>query len=162
MEIIDNFLDKSEFNTLKSTLLSSSFPWYFNDFILERGTKECGNYYNYQFTHTLFTTSKRSDYFYLIEPCLKKLRIRTLLRVKANLTPRADKNIIQGMHTDFDCDCLTSIFYINTNNGYTQIKNGQKIKSVENRMVIFKSSTLHSSVTCTDKKIRCVINFNYF
>ena len=162
MQIIDNFLDKSDLNILKSTVLNSSFPWYFNDFILERGSKTCNEVYNYQFTHSFFTTNKRSDFFHLIEPCFKKLSIRTLLRVKANLTPRADKNIIQGMHTDFEYDCLTSIFYINTNNGYTQIKNGQKIKSVENRMVIFKSSTLHSSVTCTDKKIRCVINFNYF
>lgn len=66
------------------------------------------------------------------------------------------------MHTDFECDCMTSIFYVNTNNGYTLFKNNQKVKSIENRMVIFKSSEIHSSVTCTDSKVRCVINFNFF
>lgn len=162
MEIIDNFLDKTDFYILKSNLLNSSFPWYFNDFILERGTKKCSEYYNYQFTHSFFTANKKSDFYYLVEPCLKKLKIRSLLRIKANLTPRADKKVVQGMHTDFECDCLTSIFYINTNNGFTLFKDKQKIKSVENRMVIFKSSAIHSSVTCTDTKVRCVINFNYF
>jgi len=162
MKIIDNFLDKNDFSTLKTTLLDSGFPWYFNDFILERGTKKCSELYNYQFTHSFFTTNKKSNYYYLMEPLLKKLNIKTLLRIKSNLTPRADKKVIQGMHTDFECDCLTSIFYVNTNNGYTLFKDNQKIKSVENRMVIFKSSTLHSSVTCTDTKVRCVINFNYF
>lgn len=91
MEIIDNFLDKDDFSNIKSNLLSSSFPWYFNDFILERGTKKCSDVYNYQFTHSFFTTSKISDFYSLVEPCLKKLNIRTLLRVKANLIPRADK-----------------------------------------------------------------------
>jgi hypothetical protein len=53
------------------------------------------------------------------------------------------------------------VYYINTNNGWTEFKKGGKVKSVENRMLIFDSSLEHMGVTCTDQKSRVVINFNY-
>ena len=56
----------------------------------------------------------------------------------------------------------TSIFYMNTNNGYTEFENGAKVESVENRMVVFPAEMKHRGTSCTDKKIRVVINFNYF
>jgi hypothetical protein len=162
MNIIDNFLPKKEFELIKSTLLGSSFPWYYNDFILERGTEDCHKVYNYQLTHSFFSDNKPSDFFYLVNPLIKKLKITSLLRIKSNLSPRADRHIIQGMHTDYNIKCKTSIFYINTNNGYTLLENGKKVKSVQNRIVTFDSSLLHSSVTCTNEKVRCVINLNYY
>ena len=51
---------------------------------------------------------------------------------------------------------------MNTNNGRTDFKDGIKVNSVENRLVVFPSNLEHTIVTCTDKKIRVVINFNYF
>ena len=50
---------------------------------------------------------------------------------------------------------------LNTCNGYTKFKKSGKVKSVANRMVIFDSNLEHQGVTCTDKKRRVVINFNY-
>ena len=50
---------------------------------------------------------------------------------------------------------------MNTNNGYTEFEKGDIVESVENRMVIFDSNLKHQTVTCTDEKIRIVINFNY-
>ena len=55
----------------------------------------------------------------------------------------------------------TAVFYINTNNGWTYIKNGGKVKSVANRIVIFDSNLEHTGVTCTDEKRRVIVNFNY-
>ena len=55
----------------------------------------------------------------------------------------------------------TSIFYLNTNNGWTQFKKGGKVKCVENRLVTFDSNLEHAGVTCTDQKRKVVINFNY-
>ena len=40
-------------------------------------------------------------------------------------------------------------------------KKGGKVKSVANRMVIFNSSLEHTGFSCTDEKIRIVINFNW-
>lgn len=162
MQVIDNFLSKNDFDLIKTTLLNPTFPWYYNPSVVVRGQDKCRGIYNYQFTHGFYSNHSPSDFFTLVEPCIKKLNIRTLIKIKANLTPRADKNVIQGMHRDYENEGLTSILYVNTNNGYTQFKDGKKIQSVENRMLIFSSSFLHSGVTCTNQKVRCVINFNYF
>ena len=45
---------------------------------------------------------------------------------------------------DTHCDCMvplsiTGIYYINTNDGYTAFKDGDKVKSVANRIVLFQS-----------------------
>ena len=56
----------------------------------------------------------------------------------------------------------TSIFYVNTNNGYTKFEDGTKVESVANRMVTFPSNMKHTGTSCTDERIRVVINFNYF
>ena len=55
----------------------------------------------------------------------------------------------------------TSILYMNTNNGWTEIQGGGKIDCVENRAVTFNSNLMHSGYTCTDQKRKIVINFNY-
>ena len=66
-----------------------------------------------------------------------------------------------GYHTDLTGSTHTSILYMNTNNGYTKFKKGGKVKSVENRMVIFPSDLEHQGFTCTDNQRRVVINFNF-
>ena len=38
---------------------------------------------------------------------------------------------------------------------------GGKVKSVENRMVIFPSDLYHQGFTCSDKQRKVVINFNF-
>ena len=50
---------------------------------------------------------------------------------------------------------------MNTNNGYTEFENGTTVESEENRMVVFPAEMKHRGTSCTDKKIRVVINFNY-
>ena len=56
---------------------------------------------------------------------------------------------------------FTGVFYINTCNGGTKFKNGPKVKSVANRVVIFDTNFEHAAVTCTDKQSRVVVNFNF-
>ena len=48
----------------------------------------------------------------------------------------------------------TAVFYVNTNNGYTEFEDGTKVESVENRIIFFDGSRPHNSSTCTDQKIR--------
>ena len=55
----------------------------------------------------------------------------------------------------------TSVYYINTNNGYAEFENGEKVESVENRIVKFQSNLKHRGTTCTNEQTRVVINFNY-
>ena len=56
----------------------------------------------------------------------------------------------------------TAIFYLNSNNGYTEFEDGTKVESVANRFVSFPSTLKHRGTSCTDENVRVVINFNYF
>ena len=58
-------------------------------------------------------------------------------------------------------DTKSAIFYINTNNGYTKYEDGNKVASVENRLVIAPNNLMHTNVSQTDIKNRVVINLNY-
>ena len=74
-----------------------------------------------------------------------------------------DKIIRHGFHVDFSyVGSKTAIYYVNSNNGYTEFEDGTKIESIKNRIVIFPSNLKHTGTTCTDRKIRTIVNFNYF
>ena len=96
----------------------------------------------------------------------QKINPRGLLRVKTNLLMRTSEIIKHGFHCDYPADTYaglnTSIFYINSNDGYTEFEDGTKIESVSNRLVTFPHHMRHRGTTCTDKPFRLVINFNYF
>ena len=51
--------------------------------------------------------------------------------------------------------------HLNTCDGYTVFKNGEKVESVANRYIEFDSNLMHSGTSTTDSKRRVVINFNY-
>ena len=59
--------------------------------------------------------------------------------------------------------CKTAIFYINSNNGYTEFEEtGEKVLSVANRVCIFDNGLQHAGVTTTDTINRVVVNVNYY
>jgi hypothetical protein len=161
MKIIDNFLNKEDFKLLQDNILTYNFPWYFNN-----GVNAIGDEY-FQFTHNFYKKFHVTSHLYnLIEPLIKKINPLSLIRIKANLITRTLKIIEHGMHIDQSGNKIpkskTAIFYCNNNNGYTKFENGDKVKSVENRIVVFNNSLYHSGSSCTDEKIRVVININYF
>lgn len=161
IEIRDNFLSKEEFLKIQKIFLSDIFPWYFNNYKIDSDNKEGLN--NYQFTHAFYVDYKiKSDAFEYLEKLLKELKVKSIIKLKANLLPKTDFIIKSEFHTDVNFDCLTSILYINTNNGYTEFENGQTVESVENRLVTFSSDIKHLGTTCTDNKTRIILNINYF
>ena len=94
-----------------------------------------------------------------------KMQPRGLLRVKGNLQMRTTEIMEHGFHCDYPphySGAKTSIFYINSNDGYTEFKDGTKIESVRNRLVTFPHHMEHRGTTCTNKPFRLVLNFNYF
>lgn len=160
MKVIDNFLEKESFNNIQTTIMSSWFPWYYNEYVNNKNEENVKT--NFQFTHLFFKHNDKSNFFDLINPILNKLNILSLLRIKANLSPLNEKQIKHPLHMDCDSLHMTSgIFYVNTNNGYTQFEDGSKIESVANRFVEFDSKKLHAAVTQNDEKTRILINFCY-
>jgi hypothetical protein len=161
IEIRDNFLPKEEFLKIQKIFLSDIFPWYFNNYKIDSNNEEGLN--NYQFTHAFYVDYKiKSDAFEYLENLLKELKIKSIVKLKANLLPKTDTIIKSEFHTDVDFNCLTSILYINNNDGYTEFENGKIINSIENRLITFPSSIKHLGTTCTNSKIRVILNLNYF
>jgi len=158
-QVIDNFLDKENFLKIKNLLESSNFPWYYQHVINHNHSKKDLNCY---FTHLLYTLETGfSHSFNVVKPIINKLKIKSLIRIKANLYPRTLKIEKHKKHIDYNFLHKAAIYYINTNNGKT-ILNDTEIDSVENRLLIFKAHLPHSSTSTTNFKTRININFNYF
>ena len=165
MKVVDDFLDIDDFTNLKNIMEGLYFPWYWNP----RTTR----YDNTpQMIHNfIFKSQVKSSYLDLLKESklFEKLGLSYIARCKANLNYKTIENDVGSFHTDFLYDSgdsmegiTTSILYINTNNGGTQISNGTRVKSVANRLVKFDCSQEHASVSCTDEDRRMLININYF
>ena len=85
-----------------------------------------------------------------------------MVRIKVNMEPKTAEPIESCLHTDTNQYNKTAIYYVNTNNGYTRFKDGTKVDSIANRIVIFDAQTEHGGVTQTDEQVRVVVNINYF
>lgn len=159
-EVIDNFLSEEDHDKIYNSMLSAEFPWYFNDYPTQ--PKETDTVYNYQFTHMFYLNNEATSQFVnLLDPIYKKLGINFIHRIKANLSPATPETRVGRWHTDFEIDCKTAVYYVNTNNGFTKFRSGEIVESLANRIVIFDSLDLHVGATATDVKARCLINFNY-
>ena len=82
--------------------------------------------------------------------------------MRANLYSNQGKIIEHANHIDYSFKHKGALFSLNTCDGFTVLKDGTKIQSVANRILLFDPSQPHHSSTCTDAKIRCNININYF
>jgi hypothetical protein len=162
MQIFDNYLPPDIHHNIKTILLSGDFPWFLNGTITHPTIDDD----TFQFTHTFYRANDgiTSQWCHHFNPIVEKLIIPgIILRIKANLNPRQVENAQLGqMHVDYTYDCKTAIYYVNTNDGYTKFETGEIIKSVENRLVVFDANCNHVGYTCTDEKVRVVVNFNYF
>lgn len=157
-EIIDNFLEKEKFIKIKNFMLGVNFPWFFNNYVSDEKSKD-----GYYFTHTFYNNNLiNSNAYDLIYPIIQKLKIKSIIRVKANFYPKTNKIEEHDKHVDFDFEHKGFIFYINTNDGFTRLKNNEKIESIENRGLLFDASIEHNSSTCTNQNGRVNINFNFF
>tara|TARA_R100000773_G_C4203507_1_gene105124 strand:- start:115 stop:600 length:486 start_codon:yes stop_codon:yes gene_type:complete len=158
-KIIDNYLNKDDHSLLKTIMESDNFPWFFNDFKIRKGENKL---FSYQFVHIFYINDNiNSDYFKRLEPLLKKIDYKSLIRIKANLNPISNELIKFDKHTDQNFKCKSAIYYVNNNNGFTII-DGKKIESKKNRIVFFDSQTKHYGTNSTNCNNRMVINFNYF
>ena len=153
MKIVDNFLNEIEFSNIRSLIMSTNFPWFF-------GTVVTGSKYT-QFTHCFYQYDQPTHFYPQISFIREKLNVTSLVRIKANLNIKTNSIEEHDYHIDYP-DMKTAIFYLNTCDGYTKFKDGNKIDSIANRLLIFDSNLEHTGTSCTDEPARLVINFNYF
>jgi len=165
-QVIHNFLSRTDFIAVKSQILTDSFPWNIHN-KSNPGDIICDERFNLQFVHMFYhSPTLISKYISILDPIFKKLPHQMLIKAKANITSCTDTVQIYGYHVDVNQDLAnlskTAIFYLNTNNGFTQFEDDeQRVPSIENSLVIFNSSDRHTGTSCTDHKYRAVINFNF-
>ena len=162
--IIDNFLDNQSFQNLQNIMFGGEFCWFYLDGIDYRGEEGV----KFQFFHTFYKNNGgiNSNRYGMLGGILNKIRPKEIYRIKANLVTRTSEIVTNSFHTDIQGNWgvipyTTSIFYLNTNDGYTEFEDGTKVESVANRFISFPIETKHRGTSCTDDKVRVVINFNY-
>jgi hypothetical protein len=162
IEIFDDYLDEEEFNKIKNIFIDNEkFPWHYTPGIAY--PNEVKQIDKFQFFNLMYRNDigVKSDFYLSLYPLINKINPKEILRVKANLGTRTDSHIEGGMHTDSKMKHTTAIFYLNTNNGFTMFESGERVDSVENRLVTFDSTIMHTGFSQTDTNTRIVLNLNY-
>jgi len=170
IEVIDSFLEKEEFEIIKKFLMSPRSQWRFIDFIVSKDEdkdKKDGYFvHSFRDLHpiTLKDRFPISPNYHVLDGLMKrisdKVDFKHILRIRSSLFPRRNAQEPDAFHVDYNFQHKVCIFYVNTNNGYTLFENGEKIYSVENRLLIFDGLKKHSTVVQTDTSARYIININ--
>jgi hypothetical protein len=157
IQIIDNFLPEEEFKSIQSFMMGGEFNWFYKD----------GMTYNddglFYMVHMFYQpdVGSNSEHLNMWNTFMNKVEAKKCMRIKANLTFKTPTIEPRPLHYDFSVG-KTAVFYINTNNGYTEFESGVRVKSVANRVCIFDSNLQHRGTTHTeDDHQRIVVNFNY-
>lgn len=170
--IIDNFLPEEEYLKMYEDVLTKS-TWKFSSRNKPVEGQKFTDFQEYQFVHGCFvnkdivnkTPGVLCKTFFSYGPLLRILKSDILLRVKTNLyTPSIKPDKISRWHLDYPNYSgagMTAIYYLNTNNGKTEFKNGRVIDSVQNRLVIFPNEFIHCGVRQTDNMFRLLVNINW-
>tara|TARA_R110000803_G_scaffold138978_1_gene205659 strand:+ start:68 stop:550 length:483 start_codon:yes stop_codon:yes gene_type:complete len=154
---IENFLTTEEHTKINNLLSGPEFRWFYQEVMTIKD--------NCFLSHVFYDNNNVNSPLYpiIIVPFLNKLKAHAVHSVRANLTISFGDQYQSEWHTDTSKEnCKTAIYYVNNNNGYTELKNNIKIDSKANRMLIFNSQIQHRMFSATDIKNRLVINFNYY
>lgn len=165
VEIVDDFLPIDQFREIQRHLMGASWPWHFNTIV--DSPEDESEPSKYQFTYGFYDRKEGwiNSGQKVIWPITQRINPITWLRIKANLNPWVPYPALNSFHIDMngmgEVPFWTSIFYVNTNDGYTQFEDGTKVESIENRLITFPGNRKHTGCPCSDQKCRVLINFNY-
>jgi len=186
IKVIDNFLDKGDFNEMKEIIMGKNFPWYHYDQpvdnylqwdfdktpqeIKEEAKRVSGYWFmvNSLYDNNRLIASKNPASISVLKPIISKLntidgrQVKELIRAKFNFYPNQGKFIEHTWHQDTDYTHKGCLLAFNTCNGYTKFKDGTKVESVENRALLFDPSIEHTSTNTTNAPRRVNMNINYF
>ena len=164
-EVIDDFLDEEYFDSLVTLFTGKdeegifNMPWYFQSCISKKNVVEDKLFY---MVHLIYEQNvPNSPLYNELIPLLEKLEALCLIRIKANLYPNTHILHEHPMHVDENFSHSAAILSLNTCDGYTKLKDGTKIDSVANRILLFDASKKHCSTTATNVPARMNININY-
>tara|TARA_B100000945_G_C20332202_1_gene572985 strand:+ start:84 stop:584 length:501 start_codon:yes stop_codon:yes gene_type:complete len=157
--VVDNYLPQQQYLHLYKYMTGFLPDWKFIPYIThEDDSADEGSQFCIPVQSDVSGINDPHGYF---APLVSKINPVHMIRIKANCTLRTENIIESKLHIDYEFPCMTSIYYINTCDGYTRFEDGSRIDSVGNRMLLFPSNMKHGGTTTTNQKYRMVINFNY-
>ena len=167
IEMKDNLLGDIHLTQLDRLIDSPNFEWYLQKEQVMETADGC------LLSHLIYEENvPRSAAFGPITEIFQDyLKYLSLCRITVNLLLKQKNPSISSFHTDFvkagepdektKSKITTAIFYLNTNNGYTEFESGDRIDCVRNRLVMFPTNILHRAIGQTDVNYRIVLNFNF-
>jgi len=185
MQVIDDALDQEYFDHLKKSILHSGrFRWSFQERVAT--LEDDPNSEQFYFISSFYNECQiEHDFYQELFPLFNALEVKAVLRARAIMYMNQGKIIKHKPHIDYDYSHNAALLYMNTNNGYTGMINddwvlndkltpeerfseegifseGNKVDSVENRILLHDGSIPHHSTTCTDVSHRLLIAVNYY
>jgi len=166
-EVIDNFFNVNEFKWICNIIEQESFPWN----LIKKANDFSTDEKQFQLYHETHLYGREVSPFsgVLIRPIMQRLKELKgyqsvgVTRAKINCFIKSDENLGLGFHRDIEDtdEYSTILLYLDTNNGYTELKTGEKIPTIANSALIFPAHELHQTVTQTDTMYRKNININF-
>lgn len=167
-QVIENFLSPEAHNKILSVMGNmdtknfTPFPWYLSRNVSDSNNEQNVNEF-YMYHPFYWDYAPASEYLGdLLQEAVNKLDMKSIIRIKGNLYPSTEKIHVHDPHIDLPYKHRAAVYFVNENNGYTTMPNGEQVQSKANSVVLFDASQPHSSSTCTDDKFRITINFNFF
>jgi len=169
IKIVDNYLGEEENEKMKESMLDKRFPW---NISAKVGRPDLDGFnlspLNNQVCHYFVDQGiVASQQLHVIQKITNKFNCKKIIRIKSNCELGRDTAWKSDYHWDQEYKdklpmhhVTNAIYYLNTNNGYTEFKNGTIVESVCDRLVTFPNNLLHRGVSQTDCMYRIVINFN--
>ena len=155
ISVVNNFLDNDEFFKIQKLLSSKKFPYF-----LTQDPKVL--------VHPIID---KTEYSFFLESLISKLseqlKVKTILSSEVYLIIKDKENLSLniGKKDPYDIslndDSLTSLLYMNSNDGYTQIFGKDKVDPIQNRLFTFSSNISYEETTPTNEPFKSVIKLIY-
>jgi hypothetical protein len=158
VEVIDDFLTQSYYESLRASVTDPGFPWYFQDNVI------------------YFNSEVRSQVGNLFMPFAFQvkdyLKASEIMRVRLDMTVYNPDTRMHGPHIDYnDTPHYSAVYYINDSDGPTVLfneKQGQDSLTIKetidpkpNRLLLFDGSYIHTGYSPSRHNSRVLINSNY-
>jgi len=162
MKVIDNFLEDNIFKDIQIKLLSNQITWNYN-YQVNDDTDPKEWLWNTKFYHLAFENIQLTPVFEILMPFMSDPRLSAhgIKRLILNSYQYTSEIYKHTSHIDYPFSHYGALLNLTTCNGYTFVE-GQKVESVENRVILFDPSKPHYGTTTSNAKRRVIVNFNYF
>lgn len=163
--VYDNFLNAEEYGVIKQHLgPGGGFPWKLGPRINNNDQTNEDMYFATMVYHSYQDGWQPDINSYPFQTITSKIHIESLFRIKSNLyfPSKTEKVHHHAPHRDSNFKHQGALFFLTTCDAPTTMADGTQIDSVENRLMLFDPTSMHSSSSPTNTPYRVTVNFNYF